>query len=1322
MKKLKIKILSICFSYLLVACGGGGSEESSGEINIVINAPPVISGTPNTSVIENNSYSFLPTTTDSDGDTLLFSIEGQPSWSDFDSATGGLSGTPGFNDAGSYSNIVISVTDHSAKMALSAFNIEVINNNRPPSLTNELNYEFSEAKSYTIQLSAEDPDSDPITISINTLPSWASFDSDSGSLTLSPSTKDAGTYSDLVVTLNDDQGARVEKNLNIVITDSVILNGYIIDDYISGAIVYLDTNNNGSLDSDELSVTTNGAGEYQLILTSNLIDIAQSKIFRAYIGEGAVDIGRPDKDFTTIPLTLNLAPIPDLSAQTEILSNLVISPFTHRVVEKIKDQISSAQLSSELIKAENEVVDEVLNELGILSGLVLSEETKANLIENLKQNLILGDFIAFTSDMIPEEITNEILDIESFVNNAKSQVQVLARQEVDKATNTAPIAEAGEDTVISLGQTVNLNGVNSSDADDNALTYIWTLSSPQGSNANLNNSSSVMPFITPDIVGDYAVSLVVNDGIIDSDVDVVNISVIDSNVAPVANAGVDQSANVGALVSLDGSNSSDVNNDILTYLWSLQSPNNSNASLSSSVVAKPTFTADIKGTYVANLVVNDGTENSQPDTVTINVIQENRAPTANAGADSEVETGGLVTLDGSASSDLDNDPLTYKWSLTKPNSSNSQLSDMAAAGPTFTPDIDGEYIATLIVNDGIADSEADSVTVVALTTNQAPVSNAGADQSSNVGALVSLDGSKSSDVNNDILTYLWSLQSPNNSNASLSSTVVAKPTFTADVKGTYVASLVVHDGTENSQTDTVTINVIQENRAPTANAGADSEVETGSLVTLDGSASSDLDNDPLTYKWSLTKPNSSNSQLSDTTVAAPTFTPDIDGEYIATLIVNDGAVDSEANSVTVVASTTNQAPMANAGGDQTITTGLVANLSGVLSSDNENDTLTYNWVIQTKPTYSEINLTTQTDIATSITPDIPGEYIISLIVNDGKKSSLEDLVIVTAVNNNVDITDDEFVNRNDSCTSYVGTYFSNVSDIKNSTNFTGSITITAAQNKCTLVSNSIPNHDFNDSSAAFASNVAENSLNYNIPAAPVTASAVTELTLGTTNVITLNGVEVDILPAACYNEGSEPIGREKIGCNDMAHPWRYDPMSSFNNFGTDQHNAHPQPSGLYHYHGNPMAMFDQECDTSGKPSPVIGFAADGYPVYGLCFTDPDTGSVRKAISSYGLKNNGGVRQDEGNYLTPTAGNGGIVSDNYDGQFRNDWEYVQGNGDLDECNGMEVDGQYGYYITNTYPWVLNCFKGEPDSSFIATPGSPGYLNKAHSHGTSGEHTH
>lgn len=211
------------------------------------------------------------------------------------------------------------------------------------------------------------------------------------------------------------------------------------------------------------------------------------------------------------------------------------------------------------------------------------------------------------------------------------------------------------------------------------------------------------------------------------------------------------------------------------------------------------------------------------------------------------------------------------------------------------------------------------------------------------------------------------------------------------------------------------------------------------------------------------------------------------------------------------------------------------------------------------------------------------------------------------------------------------------------------------------------------------------------------ASRTTPVSLGTSEAVFLNGVVVDLMAAACYGEGQEPLGREKIGCDKINHPWRYDPMSPLNNFGTDSHNAHVQPNGKYHYHGNPMAMFVTSCDDAESASPVIGFAADGFPVFGSCIRD-DTGMVREALSSYRLKNNGGKRQSVAGYRTPERGKGTINSDNYDGQFRSDYEYIAGLGDLDECNGMTVDGQYGYYVTNEYPWVINCFKGQVDSSF------------------------
>ena len=147
-------------------------------------------------------------------------------------------------------------------------------------------------------------------------------------------------------------------------------------------------------------------------------------------------------------------------------------------------------------------------------------------------------------------------------------------------------------------------------------------------------------------------------------------------------------------------------------------------------------------------------------------------------------------------------------------------------------------------------------------------------------------------------------------------------------------------------------------------------------------------------------------------------------------------------------------------------------------------------------------------------------------------------------------------------------------------------------------------------------------------------------------------------------------------------------MHPSNTFGADAHNAHSQPDGTYHYHGDPMSMWDDNPGDNG--SPVIGFAADGFPIYGSYFND--NGTLRKAVSGYELKQ--GARPEE------PDGPGGV----YDGTYIDDFEYT-GNGDLDECNGMTVDGQYGYYITDAYPWILRCYHGTPDESFNKMMGGP-----------------
>ena len=187
------------------------------------------------------------------------------------------------------------------------------------------------------------------------------------------------------------------------------------------------------------------------------------------------------------------------------------------------------------------------------------------------------------------------------------------------------------------------------------------------------------------------------------------------------------------------------------------------------------------------------------------------------------------------------------------------------------------------------------------STNDTPIVNAGVLQNILAGTAVTLDGSASSDANGDALSYVWTLTSkPAGSAASLSNPTSPKPTFQADVAGTYVASLVVNDGKVSSQAGTVTVTATVANAAPVANAGIAQNTVTGTAVTLDGSASSDANGDALSYVWTLTsKPAGSEATLNGANMVNPTFVADVAGSYVASLVARDGSLNSTPATVTV---------------------------------------------------------------------------------------------------------------------------------------------------------------------------------------------------------------------------------------------------------------------------------------------------------------------------------------------------------------------------------------------------------------------------------------
>ena len=189
------------------------------------------------------------------------------------------------------------------------------------------------------------------------------------------------------------------------------------------------------------------------------------------------------------------------------------------------------------------------------------------------------------------------------------------------------------------------------------------------------------------------------------------------------------------------------------------------------------------------------------------------------------------------------------------------------------------------------------------TCNEPPTADAGVDAAIRAGDSVLLDGTASFDDNDPLgsLSPVWTIESaPAGSTAAFDDATSFTPLFSTDLAGTYILSLTVTDtGGLTSGPDEVLIST--DNLAPTAVVDVDPVVVVGSLVTLDGSASTDPEADPRTFDWDLSGPAGSLAAPSDSTAIAPTFVADVIGDYVATLTVSDAIGPGAPASATVTA-------------------------------------------------------------------------------------------------------------------------------------------------------------------------------------------------------------------------------------------------------------------------------------------------------------------------------------------------------------------------------------------------------------------------------------
>jgi hypothetical protein len=258
-------------------------------------------------------------------------------------------------------------------------------------------------------------------------------------------------------------------------------------------------------------------------------------------------------------------------------------------------------------------------------------------------------------------------------------------------------------------------------------------------------------------------------------------------------------------------------------------------------------------------------------------------------------------------------------------------------------------------------------------------------------------------------------------------------------------------------------------------------------------------------------------------------------------------------------------------------------------------------------------------------------------------------------------------------------------------NTTASVNTTSTANwSCTtttrvLAANGLPDHavgtfpNANNPNAIAAQQV---SASYTL--SPALTIAATQLggPRGTTGYV-LNGVKIDAGTAgSCDNSGAN--------CSLIGNSgsWSIEALgqSAFS-FGTDTNNAHVQPGGAYHYHGMPEGFITKL--GKGMAMTLIGWAADGFPIYarhGYTVATDATSAIRVMRSSYRVKS------------APSANRPSTMLYAM-GTFQQDYEYVAGLGDLDECNGRTgvtpefPTGIYHYFATDTYPYLQRCVKGQ-----------------------------
>ncbi|MEW8185715.1 MAG: PKD domain-containing protein, partial [Candidatus Thiodiazotropha endolucinida] len=434
---------------------------------------------------------------------------------------------------------------------------------------------------------------------------------------------------------------------------------------------------------------------------------------------------------------------------------------------------------------------------------------------------------------------------------------------VEPYTNQPPVADAGIDQTIAAGETVQLDGSVSSDADGAIVRYIWTQN--RGPSVVLQDSRTATPSFTMPANAELAFTLTVIDdsGAVTRDGVLVH-SAVNTNQPPVADAGPDLVVIEGELAQLDGSASSDPDGEISRFIWSQRS--GPTVQLNDKNSATPNFVATTAGDILLRLIVEDDRGTRVTDDVHITVqVGGNSPPIADAGPDATHLETRNHQFNGRSSSDSDGSIASYLWEqISGPtvniSAANASRSIFSVNMPEVDQDTELRFKLTVTDDGGLSSSDE----IVVLVLDNLPPQPLAIDEITIVeGSYHVLDASQYFSFQPE--DGFWSLTGYQWRQISGPPAILQYRQYReqvrilapeVDVATDLIFEVGVEDRFGLPATNTVTVHVVNPedlppNSPPVAVAGEDRISSSKYFLIVDGTNSHDIDGEIVSYEWSV---------------------------------------------------------------------------------------------------------------------------------------------------------------------------------------------------------------------------------------------------------------------------------------------------------------------------------------------------------------------------------------------------------------------------------------------------------------------------------------